>query len=102
MIASGRAEDAATDASWTAAGGAIARLLAWAARTFGWGFAARVERRMQLLEVLPLGGKRQLMLVECDGLRYLVGAGGESVNAIAAIGPVAASPAMRLDPGRCE
>jgi flagellar biogenesis protein FliO len=41
---------------------------------------------MELVEVLQLGGKRQLMLVECDGRRYLVGAGGDSVHSIAEIG----------------
>jgi flagellar biogenesis protein FliO len=47
---------------------------------------ARTERRMELVEVLPLGGKRQLMMVVCDGHRYLVGAGSDSVQSIAEIG----------------
>jgi flagellar biogenesis protein FliO len=38
---------------------------------------------MELLETLQLGGKRQLMLVTCDGRSYLVGAGGDSVHSIA-------------------
>ena len=45
----------------------------------------RGEPRMELLETLQLGGKRQLMLVLCDGQRYLVGAGGDSVHSIAEI-----------------
>ena len=44
---------------------------------------ARPPRRMKLIETLQLGGKRQLMLVACDGRRYLVGAGGDSVQSIA-------------------
>jgi flagellar biogenesis protein FliO len=52
-----------------------------------YGFAGitkpRGKRRMELVERLELGGRRQLMLVICDGQRYLVGAGGESVHAIA-------------------
>ena len=47
--------------------------------------AARAERRMKLAETLSLGGKRQLMLVICDGQRYLVGAGGEGVETIVAM-----------------
>lgn len=39
-------------------------------------------KQMQLLETLPLGGKRQLMLVECAGEYFLVGGGLESVETI--------------------
>ncbi len=39
-------------------------------------------KQMHLLETLPLGGKRQLMLVECAGERFLVGGGLESVETI--------------------
>jgi hypothetical protein len=50
-------------------------------------FAGRASsrRRMNLLETLQLGGKRQLMLVLCDGQKYLVGAGSDSVHSIAEI-----------------
>jgi hypothetical protein len=37
---------------------------------------------MELVERLELGGKRQLMLVVCDGQRYLLGAGGDGVHSI--------------------
>jgi hypothetical protein len=43
----------------------------------------RGKRRLELIETLPLGGKRQLMLVLCDGQRVLVGAGGDGVHSIA-------------------
>jgi flagellar biogenesis protein FliO len=42
----------------------------------------RGTRTMELVETLNLGGKRQLMLVVCDGKRYLIGAGGDSVTSI--------------------
>ena len=65
-------------------------MLAWFRMLWPGGFArlgkGRAERRMELVEVLQLGGKRQLMLVVCDGRRYLVGAGGDSVQSIAVIG----------------
>jgi flagellar biogenesis protein FliO len=44
------------------------------------------HKYMELLETLPLGGKRQLILVMCDGERFLVGAGTDCVQAIARIG----------------
>lgn len=84
-------------------------LLAWLqtplrARFSGLG-KTRAKRRMELLEVLQLGGRRQLMLVVCDGRRYLVGAGGDSVQSIAEMssqpstkhGPVAMDE--RMDAG---
>jgi flagellar biogenesis protein FliO len=45
------------------------------------GEADRMQQ-MQLLETLPLGSKRQVLLVACDGERYLVGCGPESVTSI--------------------
>jgi flagellar biogenesis protein FliO len=40
------------------------------------------ERRMQLLETLPVGGKRQLMLVRCGDEHFMVGGGVESISTI--------------------
>jgi len=40
------------------------------------------QRRLRLVETLALGGKRQLMLVECGGASFLVGGGFESVHTI--------------------
>jgi hypothetical protein len=49
----------------------------------GWRRQRETQRRqLQLVETLPLGGKRQLMLVTCAGERFLVGGGLESVEAI--------------------
>ena len=43
---------------------------------------ARAERSMKVLETLQLGGKRQLMLVNCGSQQYLVGAGADGVQTI--------------------
>jgi flagellar biogenesis protein FliO len=39
-------------------------------------------RQMHLLEILPLGGKRQLMLVSCAGEHFLVGGGIDGIATI--------------------
>jgi flagellar biogenesis protein FliO len=39
-------------------------------------------KQMQLLETLPLSGKRSLMLVSCAGELFLVGGGMESIESI--------------------
>jgi hypothetical protein len=65
------------------------RVLDWLRRVLVHGFAGlnygRSERRMELIETLSLGGKRQLMLVVCDGRRVLVGAGGDSIQSLLAL-----------------
>jgi flagellar biogenesis protein FliO len=43
---------------------------------------SRGQRRLELVETLNLGGKRQLMMVACDGRNYLIGMGGDSVQSI--------------------
>lgn len=45
----------------------------------------RVVRQMELLETLPLGGKRQLMLVQCAGERFLIGGNLDSIETIVKI-----------------
>ena len=57
----------------------------WAARRAAG--AGRV-RQMQLLETLPLGGKRQLMLVQCGAEHFLVGGGLEAVETIVKVAGV--------------
>lgn len=49
------------------------------------------SKQMHLVETLPLGGKRQLMLVSCAGEQFLVGCGPESVETIVPIKPVSSS-----------
>jgi flagellar biogenesis protein FliO len=46
------------------------------------GAGAGHVRKMELLETLSLGGKRQLMLVQCGAEQFLVGGGLETVEAI--------------------
>jgi hypothetical protein len=49
----------------------------------GWRGRREVQhRQLRLVETLPLGGKRQLMLVTCAGESFLVGGGLESVETI--------------------
>ena len=51
------------------------------------GFApADSERRIRVAETLSLGSKQQLLLVICDGERFLVGAGGGSIGSITPLG----------------
>lgn len=49
--------------------------------------AAHRMRQMQLLETLSLGGKRQVMLIACDGEHYLVGCGTDTVTALVKVVP---------------
>jgi len=54
---------------------AMIAIAGWAARRFGWGarFIARAgERRLAVLEVLPMDGKRRLVLIRRDGVEHLV------------------------------
>lgn len=51
------------------------------------------QKQLQLVETLPLGGKRQLMLVSCAGERFLVGGGIDSVETIVR---VAAEPSSSV------
>ncbi|HZY73895.1 MAG TPA: flagellar biosynthetic protein FliO [Edaphobacter sp.] len=52
-------------------------------------------RLMHLVETLPLGGKRRLMLVSCAGEHFLVGGGPESLETIVRVGPLARLRDMR-------
>lgn len=52
-------------------------------------------RLMRLLETLPLGGKRQLMLVSCAGEYFLVGGGPESLETIVRVRSLARSEDIR-------
>jgi flagellar biogenesis protein FliO len=62
-------------------------LAGWLLQRLRGGLAqARGERRMRIAETLSLGGKRQLLLVVCDGERFLIGAGADSVQSITALG----------------
>jgi flagellar biogenesis protein FliO len=47
---------------------------------------AAARRRMQVVETLALGGRKQLLLVNCDGERFLVGTGADQVQSIVRLG----------------
>ncbi len=49
--------------------------------------SVRVRPQMELVETLSLGGKRQVMLIECQGERYLVGCGPDAVATIEKVVP---------------
>lgn len=49
-------------------------------------FRDRSMRRMQLLETLAIGGKRQLALVRCGDEQFLIGLGAETVSTIVKVG----------------
>ena len=52
------------------------------------GSAARpAARKLKVVETLPLGAKRQLLLVSCGGERFLVGTGPECVQTIVRVRP---------------
>ena len=49
--------------------------LAWIVRRFGWAnrfVAPAGKRRLSVLEVLPIDGKRRLVLLRRDGVEHLV------------------------------
>lgn len=62
---------------------------------------AAATQQMHLVETLPLGGKRQLMLVECAGERFLIGGGLESIETIVQIAPAVAQQAAKRSGGAC-
>ena len=43
------------------------------------------NRVLEVVETMSLGGRRQLMLVRCEGKKFLVGCGGDSVQTIVAV-----------------
>jgi hypothetical protein len=49
------------------------------------------KRHMRLIETLPLGPKKQLLLVSCDGERFLIGTGTDSVQSILRVRPETAA-----------
>jgi len=49
-------------------------------------------KQMQLVETLPLGGRRSLMLVRCAGELFLVGGGAEGIESIVRVQGEASQP----------
>ncbi len=61
-----------------------------------WSFLTHIrskknDKRMRAMEILALGGKCSVALIECDGHSYLVGCGAEAVNCIV---PIAQAEAL--------
>jgi flagellar biogenesis protein FliO len=53
----------------------------------GWSQSRRpAKKRMCVIETLMLGAKKQLLLVSCDGERFLVGTGPDQVQTIVRLG----------------
>jgi len=77
--------EAAIDAKRPAVGGLVGFAVEMVRRGRAGLGAARAERSMKLVETLQLGGKRQLMLVSCEGRQFLVGAGADGVQSIVAV-----------------
>ncbi len=50
------------------------------------GAGTATAKRMQVLETLALGARKQLLLVSCDGERFLVGTGADQVQSIVRLG----------------
>ena len=51
-------------------------------------------KQMHLLETLPLGGRRNLMLVSCAGELFLVGGGVEGIESIVRVQPETSQSAV--------
>lgn len=69
--------------------GVLHRAMGWLVDLAGgaWLGSSRVKaRRLRVVETLSLGAKKQLLLVTCDGEKYLVGTGAESVQTIMRVG----------------
>lgn len=63
----------------------------------GWfaGAARRpLRKHMRVVETLPMGPRRNLYLVSCDGERFLVGTGTDSIQTITRVRPESAGLGM--------
>jgi Flagellar biosynthesis protein, FliO len=58
----------------------------------------RSKRRMRIEECLSLGGKRSVVLIECDGRSYFVGCGAGGVNCILPVPAAVVGSASALSP----
>lgn len=60
--------------------------------------ARAAQRSLQVLDVLPLGGKQRLVVVRCYDRSFLLGLGEKEVRSIAELEPAETPPAMPLPP----
>ena len=63
--------------------------------------ARAAQRQMQVMDVLPLGGKHKLCVVRCYDRTFLLGVGEKELSQIAELDPVIA-PARETPPGKVE
>lgn len=60
--------------------------------------AGRTARKhMRVVETLPIGVKKQLLLVSCDGERFLVATGADSVGTITRVRPESGVAGVRVE-----
>lgn len=71
--------------------GWLLALLSRANATWAQGKPAR--KHLRVVETMQLGGRRQLTLVSCDGERFLIGSGPDSVQTMTRVRPEAATVA---------
>jgi flagellar biosynthetic protein FliO len=77
---------------------ALILILGWAARKFLFeklGVASKQQGRMFVIQHMPLGPRRYVSLIECDGKRYLLGVTDHNVNLIKAIDDLDFDDAMK-------
>ena len=63
--------------------------------------ARAAPRQMQVMDVLPLGGKHKLCVVRCYDRTFLIGVGEKELSQIAELDPVIA-PTRETPPGKVE
>jgi flagellar biogenesis protein FliO len=63
--------------------------------------ARAAQRQMQVMDMLPLGGKHKLCVVRCYDRTFLIGVGEKELSNIAELDPVIA-PARETPPGKVE
>jgi flagellar biogenesis protein FliO len=67
--------------------GWLQRVIEVIASAAGAGSRRTAKRQMEIIETLAVGSKKQLVLVQCGGERFLVGTGVESVQTIVRVLP---------------
>ena len=60
---------------------------------------AGLPRRLKLCATVPLGEKRFVSIIECDGLQFLIGGGAENVSLLAQLNAVKVAAPTPID---CE
>lgn len=56
----------------------------------------KAARRLRLIETLPIGPRKELLLVLCDGEKYLIATGADSVQSILRAEPAHRAAGIRV------